>query len=372
MGNQLLRKILRTFPLCLIIFLSLISCGEFVGPDEDDDPDVGGIEKVQIYMHQDELQSFYNSLAENYYTPCILEKDKWRGDAVIKIRGNTSRREHKKSFGLKIGDNKYMLERGQESGGLYNRIIMRAYQLAGVPAIDTESVGLFLNDSYLGCYNFITYYREDILKGELYKCRFHDSDLMDNNHPLRDKTKKEYPDDGDFSNLELLITAAITYSDPDWNQFVNKKVDIEEIASYMAVHDFFTVGDTRGTNFYIQYYGKYRLIPWDHERCMRKNSSSYNLCDDNQLIRRLAAVPEVKEAYNRRMQELFTGGGATCILDRLQGEAGTMFDRLCTAMENDPEYGTSRQDFMNIKAYVVNYLDKTTGRAADGESLVLH
>ena len=117
-----------------------------------------GVEKVQIYMHQEELQAFYNSMAESFYTPCILEKDKWRGDAAIKIRGNTSRREHKKSFGLKINNKKYMLERGQESGGLHNRIVMRAYQLAGVPSCGVESVGLFLNDSYLGCYNFITYY----------------------------------------------------------------------------------------------------------------------------------------------------------------------------------------------------------------------
>ena len=265
-----------------------------------------------------------------------------------------------------------MLERGQESGGLYNRIIMRAYQLAGVPACGLESVALFLNDSYLGCYNFITYYRENILKGELYKCRFHDSDEMVNNHPMHDKTEKEYPDDGDFTNLDLLIIAATQYSASDWREFVNKNVDIEEIASYMAVHDFFAVADTRGANFYIQYDGKYRLIPWDNERCMLESSSSYTLCDDNKLIRQFAAVPEVKEAYNRRMQELFTGDGATSILGQLQGEAGTMFDNICTAMVSDPEYGTSRQDFMNIKAYVVNYLDKNTGRASRGDKLVLH
>ncbi|MBR0318485.1 MAG: CotH kinase family protein [Spirochaetia bacterium] len=311
-------------------------------------------------------------MAENFYTPCILKKDKWRGDAVIKIRGNTSRREYKKSFGLKIDKNKYMLERGEENGGLYNRIVMRAYQLAGVPACSIESVGLFLNDSYLGCYNFITYYRENILKGELYKCRFHDSELMVNNHPLRDKSKKEYPDDGDFSSLELLIIAATKYSDSDWRQFVKKNVDIEEIASYMVVHDFFTVVDTRGANFYINYCGKYRLIPWDNERCMLKNSSAFTLCDDNKLIRQLAAVPEVKEAYNRRMQELFTGSGATCILDQLQSEAAVMFDDLATAMENDPKYCTSKSDFMKIKGYVLNYLDKDTGRAAEGDKLVLH
>ena len=49
-----------------------------------------------------------------------------------------------------------------------------------------------------------------------------------------------------------------------------------------------------------------------------------------------------------------------------------MFDNLAVAMESDPEFGTSRQNFMKIKTFVVNYFDKTTGRAADGDKLILH
>ena len=339
---------------------------------KDDDTDIKGIEKVQIFISQDKMHWLYSSVTDNIYTPCILEKGKWRGDAVIKVRGDTSRGNHKKSFGLEINGRKYMLERGQDNGGIYNRLIMRAYQLAGVPACDTESVGLFLNDSYLGCYNFITYYHEDVLRGELYKCVIKDSDNMGNNQPLRSKSDKKYPEDDNFTNLEHLIAVLITTSDADWNQFVNENVDIEEIASYMAVHDFFAVGDTRGANFYINYYDKYRLIPWDNERCLPKGSADYIICNDNQLIRRLADVPEVKAAYNRRMQELFTGGGASCILEQLQCEAAAMFDNLATAMESDPRFATSREDFMKIKAYVLKYFDKDTGRAADGDKLVLH
>ena len=323
-------------------------------------------------MSQDDMMRLYNSMTENIYTPCTLEKGKWRGDAVIKVRGDTSRRHPKKSFGLKINDKKYMLERGQENGGIYNRIAMRAYQLAGIKACDTESVGVFLNDSYLGCYNFITYYDEDTMAGELYKCVFSDYDHMENNHPLRSKSDKKFPDDSDFSSLEHLIAVLTTVSDEDWRQFVLDNVDMDEVASYLTVHDFLTVNDTYGSNFYIQYDGKYRLIPWDNENCMQRNRSKYRLCSDNQLIRRLAAVPEVKNAYNQKMLELFTGNGKTCILDTLQTEAAAMFENLAVAMENDPEFGTARQEFMKIKTFVMNYLDKASGRAADGDKLVLH
>ena len=348
----------------------IAGCGEFT--TKDNVPDTGRIEKVEVFMSQDAMMRLYNSMTENIYTPCILEKDEWRGDAVIKVRGDTSRRYPKKSFGLKIGGRKYMLERGEEDGGLYNRIAMRAYQLAGVPSCDTESVGLFLNDSYLGCYNFITYYDPSTMEGELYKCVFPDYDHMENNHPLYAKSDKKFPDDDDFSNLEHLIAIMTTASDVDWRQFVLDNVDIDEVASYLAVHDFLTVTDTLGSNFYIQYDGKYRLIPWDNERCLLEKRSGYQLCDDNQLIRRLASVPAIKAAYNQQMQKFFTGGGDTCILDQLKSEAAAMFDNTCTAMENDPEFGTSRRDFMRKKAFVVGYLDKNTGRAADGDKLVLH
>lgn len=359
------------FALLFCLLFSLLCCGEFVGM-KDNDPDTGSIEEVRVIMVEDDILRLYNSMTENIYTPCVLEKDKWRGDAVIKVRGDTSRRWPKKSFGLKINGRKYMLERGQEDGGIYNRIAMRAYQLAGVTACDTESVGLFLNDSYLGCYNFITYYVEDSMEGELYKCVFSDYDHMEKNHPLRSKSDKEFPEDDDFSNLERLIAALTTQSDDEWRQYVIENVDIEKTVSYFAVHDFLTVRDTFGSNFYIQYDGKYRFIPWDNENCLQKNWPNYRLCSDNQLVRRLASVPEVKDAYNQRMQELFTGGGASCILDQLKDEASSMFDNLATAMESDPLYGTSRQEFMQKKAFVVNYLDKNTGRAALADKLKLH
>ena len=366
-----MHKVLRFLPFCLIL-VSLLSCGEFTTRDED--VDTGDLSEVHIFLSQEKMERLYSSVTTDSYTTCTLDKGKWHGEADIKVRGLATRMLHKKSFALKINGKKYMLERGQENGGLYNRIAMRAYQLAGVSACDTESVALFLNDEYLGCYNLITYYSPDTLSGELYKCWFSYTTDMSRNHPLISETEKKFPDDGDVSNMEHLIYACSALSDEDWGEFVNRNVDIEKTAAYLAVHDFLTVTDTNRTNYYIQYDGKYRIIPWDNEQCMLKGKEKekYSLCGGNQLIRRLATVPEIKAAYNQKMQALFTGGGDTCILDALQEEASVMFDRLATAMESDPEYGTSRQDFMKIKEYVLNYLDKAAGRATEADELILH
>ena len=218
----------------------------------------------------------------------------------------------------------------------------------------------------------INMFHIDVMDGELYKCVFSDYDHMENNHPLRSHSDKKFPEDDDFSNLEYLITALTTLSDKDWQQFVLENVDIEEVASYLVVHDFLSVTGTRGSNFYIQYYGKYRLIPWDNELCFIKDRSKYHICSDNQLIRRLAAVPEIKDAHNQIMQKLFINGDQNCILDTLSSEVATMFDNLAPAIENDPEFGTSREDFMKIKSFVLSYLDKNTGRVAEVDKLILH
>ena len=357
----------------LIIFFPLTSCGEFAG-FKDNDTDTGNIEKLEIFLDGDDLNRFYSTISLDASVSCSIIFNKWHGDGTIKVRGETSRiHSDKKSFTLKIDGKKYMLERGQKNGGLYNRIIMRAYQLAGLPACDTESVGLFLNDEYLGCYNLITYYDAAILGGELYKCYFVDFDDMGNNHPITSLSKKKFPDDDEnLANLGIVVAAVTNLSDQEWRQFVLKNVDVQQMASYMVVHDFFTVRDTNRTNYYMHYDGKYRFLPWDHEECMQKDRSNYYSFDDNQIVARLSEVPEIKAAYNQRMNDLFTGGGSTCILDQLQAEAADMFDNLNTAMENDPVYGSSSQDFANIKAYVLNYLDKTTGRAAERDNLVLN
>ena len=366
-----MHKVLRVSALFLIL-ISLFSCGEFTTKDED--VDTGDLDEVHISLSQEKLQRLYSSVATDSYTTCMLEKGKWYGEADIKVRGLSSRLKPKKSFALKIDSKKYMLERGQENGGLYNRIAMRAYQMAGVTACDTESVALFLNDEYLGCYNFITYYDPDLMKGELYKCWFSYTTDMGRNHPLISETEKKFPKDGDMSNMEHLIYACSSLSDAEWRDFVLKKVDIDKTSAYLAVHDFLTVIDTNRTNYYIQFDGRYRIIPWDNEQSLLKGKEreEYSLCGGNQLVRRLAEVPEVKDAYNQKMQALFTGGGDTCILDQLGEEAASMFDSLATAMESDPEYGISRGDFMKMKTYVLNYLDKTNGRATDGDKLILH
>ena len=330
-----------------------------MGP-KDDDVSIGKAQKLEVFLSDDNMMRLYSSVSTNESFSCSVIYEKWRGEGKIKVRGYTSRMHPKKSFQLKIDGKKYVLERGDELAGVSNRIAMRAHQLAGLPACNTETVGLFLNDEYLGCYNLITYYDERILGGELYKTYFENYDDMSKNHPLHSLSEKKFPDDDDFSNLESLLAAVTTFSDAKWQEYVLENVDVEKVASYLAVHDFLLVNDTFKTNLYIACNGKFYLLPWDNESCIGYNENRYEMGGDNQLTKRLVSVPDVKAAYNRRMKELFMDDG---ILSTLKADVEKMFAAADTAMKNDPNYKDGYDKYLQEKARFLEFLSPT-GRAS--------
>ena len=343
--------IIRLALIC-IIFANLTGCGEFVS-SKDDEVSIGKAQKLEVFLSDDNLTRLYSSVSISDSVSCSVIYEKWRGEGKIKVRGYTSRMHAKKSFQLKIDGKKYVLERGDGVAGISNRIAMRAQQLAGLPACDTETIGLFLNDEYLGCYNLITYYDENEMGGELYKSYFKDYDHMENNHPLRSLCEKKFPEDDDFSNLENLLSAVTTFSDAKWREWVNNNVDVEKVASYLAVHDFLLVEDTFMTNLYIAYNKKFYLLPWDNESCMGYNEKGFDMGGDNQLTKRLVSVPEVKAAYNRRMKELFMDDG---ILSTLKADAEKMFESAGTAMKNDPNYKDGYGKYLKEKERFLKFL----------------
>ena len=334
-----------------MFILALTGCGEFT--TKDDDVDIGKAQKLELFLTEDNFFRLYSSVSTNESFFCSVIYEKWRGEGKIKVRGYTSRMHPKKSFQLKIDGRKYVLERGDAVGGISNRIAMRAHQLAGLPACDTETVGLFLNDEYLGCYNMITNYDEDVLGGELYKSYFENYDDMSKNHPLHSLSEKKFPEDDDFSNLENLLAAVTSFSDAKWQEWVNKNVDVEKVASYLAVHDFLLVNDTFKTNLYIAYNKKFYLLPWDNESCIGYNEKTYKVGGDNHLTKRLAAVPEIKVAYNRRMKELFIDDG---ILSALKDDTEKMFDAADIAVKNDPNIMDGYDKYLKEKERFLRFL----------------
>ena len=304
-----------------LLLLSLSSCGEFIGFDDPDDPDLGNINKIKIYLSEEEKNKLYNTLFDQDYAHCTYEEKGHAYDGWIKIRGDLSRGYPKKSFTLKFTygskEKKYSLDASyKDPSQARNRLAFEAYRYMGLPVPSTEGVALFINDVYIGCYTKIELYTAEMLspvfgKAELYKCKFEE---MGNDFPIYYLSEKKIIEDDNFSNLSRLISYAENMTDSQWLDFIKNNFHAELTAKYLFVHSFLSVTDTTKKNFNVVYNGKYALLPWDHEANMRRNyngsavsSSSDSFRGDNLLMSRLLMEGSpVRDEYIQIFKDVIT------------------------------------------------------------------
>ncbi len=343
-----LRLLLPVF-ISLICF-SLTSCGEFIGFDDPDQPDLGNIKKIKIYLSEEEKNKLYNSLFDHDYAHCTYKEDGHVYDAWIKIRGDLSRGYPKKSFTLKFtrdGDEKkYSLDASyKDPSQARNRLAFEAYRYMGLSVPSTEGTALFINDVYIGCYTKIELYTADMLntvfgKCEMFKCKFEE---MGSDFPIYHLSEKKIIEDDDFSSLSRLLSYAKNMTDSQWLDFVENNFLIEETAKYLFVHSFLSVTDTTQKNFNVVYNGKYALLPWDHEANMRRNyngsavdSSSDSFKGDNMLMRRLLMDGSpVKDKYIQIFKDEITNVGSEPIIDKIRAKKDEFYSEVKNAVKYD-------------------------------------
>jgi hypothetical protein len=372
----------------LSLVLQLSACGQFLGFSSLSDPDLGAISKTKIYIDDVSLRKLYESVAEDDYAPCIYIDQGSRTRAWIKVRGFTSRLDPKKSFTLKLDETGtlYALERVTGSGA-NNRMAMYAYTIAyrsgdphtgkALPAPSIDSTALFVNDEYLGCYNWIEMYSEENLRdhyheqdAELFKAYFED---MGYDHPIHHLSEKKFPDDLDFSALDTMIYNARSMDTVQWADWVSTRMDSEDIVKYLAVHNYLGVLDTSWSNFYIYDYGKMLILPWDNEDSFILSTQGFE--GNNLLTRRLLQDPAIRSDYNSEMQRLFltdatldlrletpsrldlvTPESTENIVDDLITEAEKVFVQIDRAMYYDPTFYVTYDGFLAEKSNLLNFL----------------
>lgn len=374
--------ILKLLKLILICFLlsPFFSCGDFIGFDDPDEPDLGSINKIKIYISEEDKNKLYNSLFDSDYAHCTYKENGRVYDAWIKIRGDLSRGYPKKSFTLKFtngsDEKKYSLDASyKDPSQLRNRLAFTAYREMGIPVPDTEGIALFINDIYIGCYTKIDLYTAELLdpvfgKSEMYKCKFDD---MGNDFPLQYLSEKKIIEDDDFSNLNRLISYAENMSENDWLDFVENNFHIELTAKYLFVHSFLAVTDTTQKNFNVVYNGKYALLPWDHEANMRRNytggeisSADYSFKGDNILMSRLLmeGSPVRDEYISLFRSEIPDTPGPGLLAEIIKNEK----DKLFTEIEKAVKYDDNRyysydvfMDDMKSGGLIDKFLDEREG-----------
>ncbi|MDC7218694.1 MAG: CotH kinase family protein [Spirochaetales bacterium] len=330
----------------------LSSCGDWAGINADDSPYIGDLDRMDLYLNDDELDVLYDSVVVDSAAVCTYEVDGYSAEGEIQIRGLSSRMDPKKSFTLE-GTLSEGIKDALDAGGdpwIEYALAMEAYDLAGLPVADFYPKGLFLNDSYLGYYNMVRLYDDslndyyDDADGELFKITFFDSDFVDSveSIPIHGDSEKKFPDDDDFTLLDEFIAAAANLSDEEWIDWAADHVDMEETAKYMAVRDFFGLVDTVRVNFYVYFHDEKALIlPWDSDRGYTYDDIGGN----NLLTYRMMDSPEFQEYYKEEFNKLFLVDGEDNILEDLEDYLDDMIALLRSTVNSESAYFLDLDDF---------------------------
>jgi len=346
----------------------LSSCGEFGGFDSYEKPDVGDVTKVEAYFTEENLAKFYDSVSqpEEGYASCSARIGNGKLlRAWMKVRGYTSRGEPKKNFSIKIekdGRTKVYALMHEADTWFKNRIVMYAYNNYSYKgssltvAPDTEAVALFVNGTYYGYYAMVEVYDEEMLdtyksgsRMELFKIEIQTFDSS----PLYENTEKKIPKDKDFSTMELLITNLNRMSDAEWNDWVQKYVDIDDFIRYMVVQNYFGVEDTSTHNYYIYNYDKLIFLPWDQELGMRLDYDSF--LGNNKLVKRILAAPCVHDVYMQAMKDFVAD---TAFLEKLMSKVYEWYDLSYKAISSDPVFYLSVEDAKRSRDLIIDFIDR--------------
>jgi hypothetical protein len=364
-----------------------LSCGQIIGFNDFEKPDTGRAERIEVFLTETNLIRFYNTVSsfsafpfpeEEDDVPCRISLGGGTYNGFIWVRGDTSRRSPKKNIALKYFDTgkekKYALM--SEAGTwMQNRIAMYAYKnykgyadagfsaegLSATP--ETNASALFINGEYLGYYAKVDMYsKEGLEKVYRNKIAGQKTDIPElfkvhltsyNEYPLYSRSEKKFPDNKDFSSLEILINNVTTMQGSEWENWVNKNIDIYDFIRYLVVHDYFGVRDTIWHNFYIYNYGKITILPWDNDKCATEISED-NFYGHNELTKKFLEIPYIRDLYKTELNNFINDAAFNA---ELKAKINDFYEEAKEAVKDDPIFYYNFDDFKYMKNLIINFLE---------------
>lgn len=280
--------------LFLFIGIQFVGFGQNINPEYNSIFVQEELTKIELTLDEADKQALVypkNPYLDIYYQAKIhLQNSKLDtiiGTVGVRIRGNTSRGNQKKSFkidfkefggeqvkhlkklNLKPNNNDPSMLRESMSWELYRRM--------NVPAARTSFVELYMNDEFMGVYQNVENIDDEFVNrrfgnedGNLFKCRWgatlEKSNDINNNDLFELKTNEEV---NDRSRLKKLVEVINSSVNSEWEQNMEAIFDVDNYLRQMAVESM--IGNWDGyaynSNNYYLYdnpaTNKIHYIPYD-------------------------------------------------------------------------------------------------------------
>lgn len=295
------------------------------------------LHEIRLRMRPGDWTTLLANYGEDtYYEGEFVWRDRTVSRVGIRSRGSGSRNRHKP--GLKIDFHKYI--DGQQFLGLTSLVLDNLYtdvsllreHLAmaflakiGLAAPREAYVKLFVNDEYIGLYCSVEPIDKRFLErvdgldaeGYLYEYRWKEkwlfADLGPTLDPYRERfaarTHERQSGEELYGPVRDLVQAfnGPSLTPKDAGRLFDPRLFLRELAGEAFLADWDGLAGEFGlNNFYLHRAhdsGQFRFLPWDKDSTFKAND--YPLwpqgLDENEITRRLLAVPELRAFYLREL-----------------------------------------------------------------------
>jgi spore coat protein H len=330
--------------LCIVLF---VSCGTSQVKIENEDFTPTSFKEYYIDCETSDIEKIYASPKENLYIPIKITLNGETHIAKMRIRGDTSREDPKKSLKIKFDSTSFSpTEMVFNLNAEYSdKTLIRQYlsskliQQSGQICFNSELVKIYLNNKYYGLYLKVENIDERFLKrnnlskkNNLYKAT-KDGACLSIFDDVNAKWEKKTNKNGSFNDLKELIEKVNNTPDKDFYSFVKNTFEYKSLVNVIALNMFLSNGSTYYHNYYLYHdlykTGKWQLFQWDIDKSLsyynwmpytyHRTSSEWE--SDNPLIERaILCEPifnDIKERINELHKSHLNNEFVTPIIDKL-------------------------------------------------------
>ncbi|HEY9083822.1 MAG TPA: CotH kinase family protein [Vicingaceae bacterium] len=314
------------------IFLSLLfySCNPSDKNTEDKKISIQPLKEIYIEINLNDFKTLYTNYQDNTYFPIKIMYDDEVKIAKMRIRGDSSRKDKKKSLKIKFDDVSFFNEETvlNLNAEYSDKTLIRQFlssklmQQNGVQCYDSELIKVFLNREYFGIYLKVENMDDQFLTkrnlstdNNLYKAT-KDGACLSIFDDVPAKWEKKTNKKGDFNDLTSLIDKLNNTPDNKFETFIKENFAYEQLVNLIAMNMMLSNGSTYYHNYYLYHdlyeTGKWLVFPWD----MDKSLSYYNWMpytyhqtsseweSDNPLIERAILCEPIFNDIKKRIEVL--------------------------------------------------------------------
>jgi hypothetical protein len=321
-----LRRLFASF--LTLSFIFFIACN---APIVDKDILPKSIKEYHIDCDLDAFRTMFENYKENNYIPIKVTFNGETRTAKIRVRGDTSRKNPKKSLKIKFdslaleGVPKTLNLNAEYEDRTYVRqfISSKIMQKEGVPCFNSEHVKVYLNGNFYGLFLQVENMDKDFLKrnnlstkGNLYKATKDGACLSvfdDINVKWEKKTNKK----SDHNDLSKLIHEINNVPDSGFHSFMKTSFEYDKLINILALNMFLSNSSTYYHNYYLYHdlynTGKWQMLPWDMDKSLsyynwmpytyHRTSSEWE--SDNPLVERAILCKPMFNDIKKRIEELY-------------------------------------------------------------------